>query len=117
MPCNTTVYNWFTEFMRVHVNLIDEFRDDCLSTALNNKNIDAVRCMIETDMRVAYHEIRTSLIICMSQVQSILHKHLDMIKLCSRWIAHNLTDAQKTDRVTWYNAMLTRFKEEASNLV
>ncbi|GBP74206.1 hypothetical protein EVAR_48256_1 [Eumeta japonica] len=40
-----------------------------------------------------------------------------MKKLCSRWIPHDLTKAQKTDSVTWCNAMLTRFKEEASNSV
>ncbi|GBP27637.1 hypothetical protein EVAR_102892_1 [Eumeta japonica] len=33
------------------------------------------------------------------------------------WIPHNLTEAQKTDRVTWCNAMLTRFKEEVSTSV
>ncbi|GBP35643.1 hypothetical protein EVAR_33846_1 [Eumeta japonica] len=55
--------------------------------------------------------------IAMSRVQSILHKRLGMKKLCSRWIPHNLTDAQKTDRVTSYNAMSTRFKEVASILV
>ncbi|GBP82640.1 hypothetical protein EVAR_48521_1 [Eumeta japonica] len=32
-------------------------------------------------------------------------------------IPHNLTEAQKTDGVTCCNAMLTEFKEEASNLV
>ncbi|GBP21245.1 hypothetical protein EVAR_84372_1 [Eumeta japonica] len=40
-----------------------------------------------------------------------------MKKLYSRWIPHNLTKTRKTDRVTWCNAILTRFKEEASNLV
>ncbi|GBP78546.1 hypothetical protein EVAR_61679_1 [Eumeta japonica] len=40
-----------------------------------------------------------------------------MKKLCSRWIPLNVTEAQKTDRVTWGNAMLTKFKEGASNLV
>ncbi|GBP67219.1 hypothetical protein EVAR_47780_1 [Eumeta japonica] len=73
--------------------------------------------MIETDRRVIYHEIRTSLGISMSQPQSILHKYWGMKKLCSRWIPHNFTEVQKTDRVTWWNAMLTRFKEGASNLV
>ncbi|GBP81564.1 hypothetical protein EVAR_52463_1 [Eumeta japonica] len=36
----------------------------------------------------------------MNQVQSILHKHLDMKKLCSRWIPYDLSEAQKTDRVS-----------------
>ncbi|GBP37957.1 hypothetical protein EVAR_84944_1 [Eumeta japonica] len=73
--------------------------------------------MIETDRHVIYHEIRASLGIGVSQAQSILHKHLGMKKLCSRWILHNFTEAQKTDSVTWCYTTLTRFKEGVSNLV
>ncbi|GBP77876.1 hypothetical protein EVAR_54041_1 [Eumeta japonica] len=55
--------------------------------------------MIETDNHVTYHDIRAALVIGMSQIQLILHKHLGMKKLCSWWIAHNLTEAQKRDHV------------------
>ncbi|GBP81997.1 hypothetical protein EVAR_62873_1 [Eumeta japonica] len=65
------------------------------STATNNKIIDVVSRMIKTDRHVTYHDIRTSLGIGMSQIQSILHKYLGMKKLCSRWIPHNLTEARK----------------------
>ncbi|GBP45225.1 Histone-lysine N-methyltransferase SETMAR [Eumeta japonica] len=113
----TIIYNWLAEFKRVRVSLSDEFRDDRPSTAVNNKNIDAARHMIGTDRHVTYYEIWASLGIGMSQIQSILYKHLGMNKLCSRSIPHNLTEAQKTDRVSWCNAMLTRFKEGTTNLV
>ncbi|GBP41237.1 hypothetical protein EVAR_30675_1 [Eumeta japonica] len=36
---------------------------------------------------------------------------------CSRWIPHNVTETQKTDCVTWCNAMLIRFREAMSNFV
>ncbi|GBP85511.1 Histone-lysine N-methyltransferase SETMAR [Eumeta japonica] len=117
VPCKTTICHWFTEFKRDRVNLSDEFRSDCPSTALNNKNIDTVRCMIETDRYLIYHGIRALLGIGMSQIQSILHKHLAMKKLRSWWIPYNMIEAHKTDRVTWCNAMLIRFKEGMSNLV
>ncbi|GBP50423.1 hypothetical protein EVAR_30131_1 [Eumeta japonica] len=97
------------------LSLSDEFRDGYPSTTVNN--IDAVYRMIETDTYVTYHEIRVSLIICMSQIQSIPQKYLGMKKLYSGWIPHNLAEAQKTDRVTCCNDTLTKFKEEASNLV
>ncbi|GBP20263.1 hypothetical protein EVAR_82136_1 [Eumeta japonica] len=48
-PCKTLLYNWFVEFKCVRVNLYDEFRDGGRSTAVSNKNIDAVRHMIKTD--------------------------------------------------------------------
>ncbi|GBP51277.1 hypothetical protein EVAR_48370_1 [Eumeta japonica] len=42
-------------------NLSDEFRDGRPSTAVNNKNIDAMRRMIKTNRHVTHHEIRASL--------------------------------------------------------
>ncbi|GBP76768.1 hypothetical protein EVAR_57293_1 [Eumeta japonica] len=48
-PCKTTIYDSFVEFKRGRVNLSEEFRDGGPSTAVNTKNIDAVRPMIETD--------------------------------------------------------------------
>ncbi|GBP32753.1 Beta-glucuronidase [Eumeta japonica] len=57
----------YLEFKRGRINLSDEFRDGRPSTAVNNKNIDAVRRMIETDRRVTYHEIQAFLGIGMSQ--------------------------------------------------
>ncbi|GBP09259.1 hypothetical protein EVAR_71152_1 [Eumeta japonica] len=87
------------KFKRGRVNLSNICRDGCPSTAENNKNIhDAVRFMIETDKHLTYHEIRTSLGKTMSQIQSILHKHLgmmSMIGLYSQWNLLNLTEAQK----------------------
>ncbi|GBP70141.1 hypothetical protein EVAR_55461_1 [Eumeta japonica] len=65
---------------------------------VSNKDIDDVCCMIKTDKHVTYHEIQASLGIGISQIQSMLHKHLNMKKPCSQWILHNLTEAQKTDR-------------------
>ncbi|GBP26622.1 hypothetical protein EVAR_18259_1 [Eumeta japonica] len=115
----TRSFHWIDKEFYVHVDEAagrnDEFHDRRPSTAVNNKNINAVRCMNETGRYVTYGEIRASLGIDWSQIQSILQKHLGMKKLCSRWIPHNLTEAQKTDPITWCNAMLTTFKEGASN--
>ncbi|GBP68736.1 Putative uncharacterized protein FLJ37770 [Eumeta japonica] len=110
-PCKTAIYNWFAECKRGRANLSGEFSDGRPCTAMNNKNIDAVRHMIETDKHVIYHQIRASFGIGMSQIQSNLRKNLDMKKLCLRWIPYNLTEAHKTDRVTWCSAMLARLKE------
>ncbi|GBP16117.1 hypothetical protein EVAR_9839_1 [Eumeta japonica] len=43
------------------VNFSDEFHNGHLSTAVNNKNIYAVRHMIETDKHMNYDEFRASL--------------------------------------------------------
>ncbi|GBP29070.1 hypothetical protein EVAR_10886_1 [Eumeta japonica] len=115
--CTTTIKNWFAEPKRGRVNFGDELRDGRLSSVVNNKNIDAVRRMIKTIRHVTYHAIQAFLGIGTSQIQSNLHTHFGVKKLCSWWITHNLTEPKKTDSVTWSNAILTRFKEGASNLV
>ncbi|GBP63974.1 hypothetical protein EVAR_25125_1 [Eumeta japonica] len=48
-PYNTAIYNWFAEFKRGRVNLIDEFHDGYPSTTVKTKNIDVARRVIETD--------------------------------------------------------------------
>ncbi|GBP54828.1 hypothetical protein EVAR_87901_1 [Eumeta japonica] len=53
-----TAYKWFAEFKCSRVNLSDEFRDSCPSTAMNNKNINVVHRITETDKHVTYHEIQ-----------------------------------------------------------
>ena len=45
---------------------------------------------------------------------SILHEHLFVKKICSRWIPHNLTIAQKKVRVDWCKEMLKKYDRGAS---
>ena len=62
-------------------------------------NVDAVSEMIERDWHIIYREIQASLGIDMKTIHTILHDHLSVQKLCSRWIPHNLTEAQKQAHV------------------
>ncbi|GBP60405.1 hypothetical protein EVAR_98301_1 [Eumeta japonica] len=72
-----------------------EFCNGRSSTLVNNKNINAVHCVIETDKHETYHEIQTSLSIGNEQMQSILRTHFGMKKVVKkRWISYN----QKTYR-------------------
>lgn len=116
-PSRATVYNWFNEFKRGRTNLTDALREGRPSTATTEDNISVVRRMIETDPRVTYQQIRTSLGIGMSQVHKILHEHLAVRKLCARWIPHYLTEAQKLRRVDWCREMIKKFNGGDSNAV
>ncbi|GBP82878.1 Putative uncharacterized protein FLJ37770 [Eumeta japonica] len=69
VPCNSTIYKWFAKFKPGLVDLSDEFHDGRPSTAVNNKNIGAMRRMIEIDRHVTYHEIRASISIDTSEIK------------------------------------------------
>jgi [histone H3]-lysine36 N-dimethyltransferase SETMAR len=73
--------------------------------------------MIESNKRVTYQHIQTSLGIGMSQVHKILHEHLAVRKLCACWIPHNVTEAQKLRRVDWCREKIKKFNGGDSNAV
>ncbi|GBP05664.1 hypothetical protein EVAR_5014_1 [Eumeta japonica] len=56
-----TVYDWFNEFTRGFTNLTDDAREGRPSTAMTEDKDIALRLMIETDKRVTYQQIWTSL--------------------------------------------------------
>ncbi|GBP10702.1 hypothetical protein EVAR_6265_1 [Eumeta japonica] len=92
-----TVYNWYNEFKRGRTNLTI-----CVKDIL-------FKLTIETDNRVTYQQIRTSLSIGTSQVNKILHEYLAVRKLCTQRILDNLTDARKFRRINWCRKMMQRF--------
>ncbi|GBP18619.1 hypothetical protein EVAR_14389_1 [Eumeta japonica] len=82
---------------------------------MTKDRISAVQLMVETDKRVTYQQIRT--IIGMSQVHKVLHKHIAVRKLCTWWIPHSLTEAQKPRRVNCCREMIESFAGGDSNAV
>ena len=53
------------------------------------------------DRHVKYCENEATLGNSSTSMYKILHEHLAVKKICSRWIPHNLTKAQKDARVAW----------------
>jgi len=95
----------------------DELRDGRPATAVTDENVAAVRELILQKRQVTYEQIRATLGIGMSAIQKILHDHLAIRKLCSRWIPHNLTQAQKEARVKWCKVNLKKYMRGKSKLV
>ncbi|GBP35807.1 hypothetical protein EVAR_20663_1 [Eumeta japonica] len=60
------------------------------SKATTEDDISAVRLRVETDNRVTYQQIRTSLGIGMSQVHIIFYEYLAAKKLCTRELPSRL---------------------------
>ena len=76
-----------------------------------------MRELIKQDRQVTYREIQSSLGINMRGINQILHEELTVKKICSRWIPHNLTIAQKKNRVNWCKEMIKKYNRGASNAV
>ncbi|XP_076272294.1 histone-lysine N-methyltransferase SETMAR-like [Rhynchophorus ferrugineus] len=108
-PSKTTVYRWLSEFNWARSSLSDKFREDRPQSTVVPENMDAVYKMIKLDRHVFYCEIEASLSISFTNIYAILHEHLTVRKLCSRWIPQNVTIAQKKAHVDWCKEILKKF--------
>jgi histone-lysine N-methyltransferase SETMAR len=116
-PSFATVKRWYNEFHRGRHSLSDESREGRPKSVVVPENIDAVQNLIMQDRHITYREIEASLGISMTSINKILHEHLAVKKICSRWIPHNLTKAQKDARVNWCEEMLKKYNHGASKAV
>ena len=75
-------------------------------------------------VRVGYHticqslkKIEKTLGISGTSIHSILHEHLTVKNISSRWIPHNMSVAQKKARIDWSKEMLQRYGSGTSKHV
>ena len=87
------VYWWYGEYNRGRSSLKDEFREGRTKSVVVPEAIDAVRQLILQDRNGTYHEIVTTLCISGTSIRSILHEHLTVKKICSRWMPQNFSIA------------------------
>ena len=88
-------YRWYGEFNQGRSSLQDKFREDRPKSVNVPETIHAVRQLILQHHHMTYREIETTLGISGTSIHSILHEHLTVKKICSRWIPNNLSIAQK----------------------
>ena len=94
-PSRTSVYRWFTQFNRGRSSLNDEFGEGSPKSVVVPKYTDAVHELKLQDRQATYRVIVAALGIIGTSIHSILHEHLGVKKIYSRWITHNLAIAKK----------------------
>ena len=97
-PSYATVKRWTSEFGRWQQSLKDEHHRDRPVDTVHDKNIKAAEDCVMAGRRVSIHQIALTTGISKTSVKWILHKYLDMIKVCARWVARMLTDEMKQNR-------------------
>ncbi len=82
-PSAATVYRWFGYFKAGRTTLEEDPRPGRPPSAVTPESVEAVRSLIEKDARYTYQQIQDTLEIGAAAVNTILHEHLGVRKLCA----------------------------------
>jgi histone-lysine N-methyltransferase SETMAR len=98
-PSFSTIKKWAAEFKRGRTSLEDDPREGRPKSATTPKIMEQVHDKVLDDRRMKVHEITETMGISKERAEYILHKELDMKKLCARWVPRLLTADQKRTRM------------------
>ncbi len=93
----------------------EDFEDDPRSgrpiTAHTEDNIELLRQLIEEDPHSTYNQIEAETGLSQPVIYRILHESLKLRKIVSRWVPHEVTAANRKERVNACRENLAMFNE------
>ena len=94
-PLETRVKRWYADFKRGRTDTNDAEHSGRPNSAVVPENTKKLPKLILVNRKLKLHEISEELEISEGSVFTILHEHLSMRKLCSKWVVHLLKVDQK----------------------
>ena len=95
----STVQQWAKHFREGNMEMEDDPRPGRPISQIKPENIQAVQDIIDEDPHSTYDDIEAETLLSRGTVERVIHDHLRMRKLASRWVPHELTPDQKQLRV------------------
>lgn len=92
-------FRWHQEFKNGRENCELQGGPGAPISALTEETINTGAVIIRTDPRLTIVQLAHILDISVGSVFTLLHKHLNMSRVCARWIPRLLTPDQKANRV------------------
>ena len=102
-----TVFRWVKAFKAGKFSVEDDTRP----------GRPAVKIVVEQDARLSAKDIASCTGISEGSVQTILKKHLDLRKVCARWVPHLLAEEQKTQRLKCAQELLKTYNGCNSRII
>lgn len=103
----STVQKLSKQFREGRMELEDEPRSGRPVSKTNKENIELVRSIIEADPHSTYDDIEAETELSRGTIENIIHGHLKLRKVTSRWVPD--TSYQKQERVRICRENLDRF--------
>ena len=105
-----TVAKWVELFREGREDVNDDLRSGRPVFELTDENIELVRQVITNDPHSTYDDIIAETFLSHGTIERIIHGHLKLRKVTSRWVSHQLTAEQKKERVKLCRENLAKFR-------
>ena len=113
-PSRATVFRWCKDFKEgIRTSLSDEPRSGRPSTSITSENVEAVRQIVTENPRQSLRMIGDKRDCSKDTVRTILTQNLGLKKLCSVWVPHELSVANKKDRIECAASIIKRIDENS----
>ena len=112
-----TVEKWMQLFRQGRESTEDDPRSGRPSTSTSLDCVKAVQTMIEGNRKVTTREVAETLDISIGSVVEILHDHLGLSKISSRWVPRLLTKQMMANRRDFSLFFMNRFDQAPENFL
>ena len=116
-PSKTTICGWYAEFKRGRTDTEDAERSVRPNKVVTPETIKKVHQIVFENRELKLREIADTLKISYGSVYAILHEHLSMRKLLSKWVPRLLTVDQKRQSVVDSERCLELFRRNKPNFL
>ena len=113
----TTIFRWYAEFKCGRTDTEDVERSGRPNEVVTPGTIKKVHQIVSENRKLKLREIADTLKISYGSVHAILHEHLSMRKLLSKWVPRLLTVDQKRQRVVGSERCLELFRRNKPNFL
>lgn len=111
-----TVCTWAKRFREETMEIEDMPRPGRPITKITPENIELVRSLINEDPHSTIDDLEAETSLSHGTIFTIIHEHLEMRKITSRWVPHKLTLKQKQERVKICKENLKLFQSNSWRL-
>ena len=110
------VFCWHRRFSNGHEDTGDLKRSGRPS-GVNETDVRSVQKMLQEDRRWTVREISEMLNLKRTAVHNIVTEHLNLTKVCARWVPRLLSADEKTSRVAASNDFIRRYERQGARFL
>ncbi|XP_035225021.1 protein GVQW3-like [Stegodyphus dumicola] len=112
-----SVFCWHKAFKESRQNVEHSERKRQPSTSVTETMINTVAVIIKEDRRITVRQLHALLNICVGSVHSVMAEHLQLKRVCARWIPKLLTSEQMQHRMDVCTEWKKGLEQEADNFL